>query len=281
MSGIIRRSFLVCSALLLLTACQSLQQGSSADQVDQFAAVEAQFATHLADQQLALAGQQLEELSSTHAEDPRFLELQQRLANAWLAKGEQALQNADIETASAALIQAKRLLPQAPALTEGLSAALNAAKKPIEEKPPVAPAPVKQAPIKQKPAAPVEQENIVEPSLKQADTESDVVVTPPPRRTIKARLIDANAAHSVIPMPMLDNRNNYQLGRLLDDVAVDVVRFRAAVSIVVADTRDFHWVAALLSARVKKIDGNFKPRLTEVIRSEEPAQLIITPSSTL
>lgn len=281
MSGIIRRSFLVCSAVLLLTACQSLQQDSSADQVDEFAVAEMQFATHLADQQLALAGQQLDQLSNTHAEDPRLLELQQRLANAWLAQGEQALQNADIEAASAALIQAKRLLPQAPALTEGLSAALSAAKKPIEEQPAVIPAPVKQPPVQKKPVKPAEQEKPDEPSLEQADTEPDSTVAPPPRRTIKARLIDANAAYSVIPMPMLDKRNNYQLGRLLDDVAVDVVRFRAAVSIEVADTRDFHWVAALLSARVKKIDGNFKPRLTEVIRSDTPAQLIITPSKTL
>ncbi len=77
---------------------------------------------------------------------------------------------------------------------------------------------------------------------------------------------------------MLANRNNHQLGRLLDDVAADVVRFRAAVSIEVADTRDFHWVAALLSARVKKLDANFNPRLQEVIRSDEAAQLVITPN---
>ena len=52
---------------------------------------------------------------------------------AWLQSGEQALQDADVDTASAALIQAKRLLPQAPALTEGLSAALAAVQAPIAE----------------------------------------------------------------------------------------------------------------------------------------------------
>ena len=71
------------------------------------------------------------------------------------------------------------------------------------------------------------------------------------------------------------------MGRLLDDVASDVVRFRAAVSIEVADTRDFHWVATLLSARVKKLDASFKPRLQEVIRSDSPAQLVITPNKSL
>ena len=82
-------------------------------------------------------------------------------------------------------------------------------------------------------------------------------------------------------MPMLASRNDHQLGRLLDDVASDVVRFRAAVSIEVADTRDFHWVATLLSARVKRLDASFKPRLQEVIRSDSPAQLVITPNKPL
>lgn len=290
MSGIIRRSFLVCSLALLLTACQSLQQDSSAPQVDEFAAAELQFATYLADQQLALAGQQLEALSSTHAEDPRLADLQQRLANAWLAAGEQALQASDIETASAALIQAKRLLPQAPALTEGLSAALAAAQTPVIEEPTPAPAP---APTPIKPPAPRKkpeptekpvpavQAEPEEASAELPEVEAEAPAAPQPRRTLRARIIDANAPYSVIPMPMLRNRNDHQLGRLLDDVAVDVVRFRAAVTIEVADTRDFHWVAALLSTRVKKIDASFKPRLTEVIRSEEPAQLIITPNSSL
>ena len=101
------------------------------------------------------------------------------------------------------------------------------------------------------------------------------------RSTLKARLLDVDAPYTVVPMPMLNARNNHQLGRLLDDVAADVVRFRAAVSIEVADTRDFHWVAALLSARVKKLDASFKPRLQEVIRSDTPAQLVITPNKLL
>lgn len=289
MSGFIRRSLLVCSALLVLTACQSLQQDSSAQQVDEFAAAQVQFEAHLDAQQLALAGQQLDELSNTYADEPRLLELQQALANAWLAKGEQALQNADLTAASAALIQAKRLLPQAPALTEGLSAALSAAQTPTVQEPaptPAATAPAKRAapPSKAKPAPAVkvepEQEEAA-PSIEPSAADTAETVTPAPQRTLRARIIDANAPYSVIPLPMLRNRNDHQLGRVLDDVAVDVVRFRAAVTIEVADTRDFHWVAALLSTRVKKINASFKPRLKEVIRSEEPAQLIITPSSSL
>ena len=72
---------------------------------------------------MELAGQQFAELSSHHPDEPRLAGVQQRLANAWLERGEQALQEADLTTASAALMQAKRL-SDAPALTEGLSAAL-------------------------------------------------------------------------------------------------------------------------------------------------------------
>ena len=69
--------------------------------------------------------------------------------------------------------------------------------------------------------------------------------------------------------------------RLLDAVAADVVKFRATVAIEVADTRDFHWVAALLLARVKKLDANFQPRLQEVIQNDKPAKLIITRNPSL
>ena len=115
----------------------------------------------------------------------------------------------------------------------------------------------------------------MEPKLEQAP----LATTKP--RSKKARIIDPLADSTTLPMPMLASRNDHQLGRLLDDVASDVVRFRAAVSIEVADTRDFHWVATLLSARVKKLDASFKPRLQEVIRSDSPAQLVITPNKSL
>lgn len=289
MSRFIERSLLVCSLLLALSACQSTV--NHADQqpvIDEFAIAEQVFVTHLDAQQLQQAAQQLAELQRNHADEPRIADLQQRLADAWLASGEQALQDGDIDAASAALIQAKRLLPQAPALTEGLSSAIAAAQLPVlePEPEPVPPAVTRPRPARPKTAP-------VKPALTEpAPTVDSAEVEPPapdkpeevpaPKRSkIKARVIDANADFSVVPLPMLKNRNDHQLGRLLDDVAVDVVRFRAAVTIEVADTLDFHWVAALLSARVKKLDANFKPRLHEVIRSEEPARLVITPNKSL
>ena len=290
MSRFFGRSLLACGLLLILTACQTTVQQPSEPEVDTFAVAELVFANHLADQQLELAGQQLKALRQNHPDKPRINVLQQRLASAWLAAGEQALKNADVETASAALIQAKRLLPQAPALTEGLSAAIADAQKPVVE--PVVtqpvevktPAPYKQ-PVQKKPSVVAEPKAESAPAVVVEQPKPELKIQPPastPKPSkVKSRLVDVNALYTIVPMPMLNTRSEHQLGRLLDAVAADVVKFRAAVTVEVADTRDFHWVAALLLARVKKLDANFQPRLQEVIQDDKPAQLIITPNPSL
>lgn len=284
MSPLIGRNLIALSLFFILSACQSTIQHDHDSMIDEFAVAELVFNTHLAAHELEPAGQQLDALRQTHPNDLRLDTLQQRLATAWLANGEQALKEADIDTASAALMQAKRLLPQAPALTEGLSSALAAVQTPVVE--PAAPAvqrPMRrQQPLPKlapkKPAVPRNIDSAVT-KVEPASVADETALTPPVRTTKqKARVLDLNNVSTVIGLPMLATRNNHQLGRLLDDVAVDVVKFRAAVSIEVADTRDFHWVAALLSARVKKLDTNFMPRLKEVIRSDNTAQLVITPS---
>ncbi len=150
----------------------------------------------------------------------------------------------------------------------------------VEPEPePVVPPPVQRPkPTPKKPAVISQPQPQPQVLIEQPEPVEDIIPPAPVTSKLKARIIDVNAPHTLVPMPMLAARNNHQLGRLLDDVAADVVKFRAAVTIEVADTRDFHWVAALLSARVKKLDANFKPRLQEVIRSDQPAQLIITPN---
>ena len=288
MSPLIGRSLVALSLFVVLSACQNNAQKNPEPTIDDFAAAELVFNTHLAAQELESAGQQLDALRDSDPSEPRLEELQQRLATAWLATGEQALKDADIDTASAALMQAKRLLPKAPALTQGLSTALAAVQEPILEPaaPPVQPSVVRKQPLPRlapAPKQPVKESVAAQPEapevvVEQPQPQELIELTPPIRSKLKARVLDLNAAQTTIALPMLANRNNHQLGRLLDDVAADVVRFRAAVSIEVADTRDFHWVAALLSARVKKLDANFNPRLQEVIRSDEAAQLVITPN---
>ena len=294
MTHILWRSLLAFSLAMALSACQAPAKQISEPVIDQFAVSAQVFDTYVEGNQLVAAEQQLQTLGADYSDDERLPALQQRLAAAWLKNGQQALQNADVLAASTALMHAKRLMPQAPALTEGLSTALAEVQaqvvppvveqeivKPVVKRPAAAkPAPRVPArkiatPIKTAPAVTVIEPTVMEPKLEQAP----LATTKP--RSKKARIIDPLADSTTLPMPMLASRNDHQLGRLLDDVASDVVRFRAAVSIEVADTRDFHWVATLLSARVKKLDASFKPRLQEVIRSDSPAQLVITPNKSL
>ena len=294
MTQIIWRSLLAFSLAMALSACQAPAKQISEPVIDQFAVSAQVFDTYVEGNQLVAAEQQLQTLGADYSDDERLPALQQRLAAAWLKNGQQALQNADVLAASTALMHAKRLMPQAPALTEGLSTALAEVQaqvvppvveqeivKPVVKRPAAAkPAPRVPArkiatPIKTAPAVTVIEPTVMEPKLEQAP----LATTKP--RSKKARIINPLADSTTLPMPMLASRNDHQLGRLLDDVASDVVRFRAAVSIEVADTRDFHWVATLLSARVKKLDASFKPRLQEVIRSDSPAQLVITPNKSL
>lgn len=294
MTQIIWRSLLAFSLATALSACQAPAKQISEPVIDQFAVSAQVFDTYVEGNQLVAAEQQLQTLGADYSDDERLPALQQRLAAAWLKNGQQALQNADVLAASTALMHAKRLMPQAPALTEGLSTALAEVQAqvvpPVVEqeivkpvvKPPAAAKPAPRVParkiatpIKTAPAVTVIEPTVMEPKLEQAP----LATTKP--RSKKARIIDPLADSTTLPMPMLASRNDHQLGRLLDDVASDVVRFRAAVSIEVADTRDFHWVATLLSARVKKLDASFKPRLQEVIRSDSPAQLVITPNKSL
>ena len=282
MSRFIRRSVLVCSLLAILTACQNTAQRAIEPHIDELAVAEVVFANHLDANQLDLAGQELTDLRGKYPNEQRIADLQQRLASAWLSAGEQALKEADVDTARAALIEAKRLLPQAPALTEGLHAALLAVQVPQVVPSVTPPVAVTKRPVVRKP--PVQKQTPVKTELMpkveplEPEPEPQMPQPAPTPSKAKARIIDVNAPHTIVLLPMLQARNNHRLGRLLDDVAADVVKFRAAVTIEVANTRDFHWVAALLSARVNKLDGSFKPRLVEVIRSDGPAQLVITPS---
>ena len=286
MSRFFGRSLLACCLLLILTACQTIVQQPREPEVDTFAIAELVFENHLANRQMELASQQLDALRLSHPDDSRIDILQQRLANAWLAAGGQALKDGDVEAASAALIQAKRLLPQAPALTEGLSAAIADVQKPVVE-PVIAPVKVvktpeiRKKPVQKKPTVPVEPEPKPAVVIEQPEPAPETPPSVVKPSKVKSRLVDVSASFTVVPMPMLNTRSEHQLGRLLDAVAADVVKFRAAVTVEVADTRDFHWVAALLLARVKKLDANFQPRLQEVIQDDKPAQLIITPNPSL
>lgn len=95
----------------------------------------------------------------------------------------------------------------------------------------------------------------------------------------RARLIDPNAASSNVPMPMLDANDRDGLRNLLDRVAADVVAFDCAVRLQVREAKDYPFVAALLSARIKKLDPGFSPQFSPVLKPDQEPRLVLSPQS--
>ena len=78
--------------------------------------------------QLQQAESQLASLRQRAAGDTRLEQYQRQLAENHLQQGQTALQNGDLNGASASLGKARGLLPQAPALTSGLDNAIAKAR---------------------------------------------------------------------------------------------------------------------------------------------------------
>lgn len=232
--------------------------------------------------QLQQAESQLASLRQRAAGDTRLEQYQRQLAENHLQQGQTALQNGDLNGASASLGKARGLLPQAPALTSGLDNAIakaRAAELAAAEQAQLA---AKQAAAKQA-AAKAEQARQQKLAAERAAAQkkaaaalaaSQVPVAP---AKPQAQLIKPDAASSSISLLMLDEKDNDGLRKLLDGVAADVVNFDCAVRIDVRQAKDFPWVAALLSARVKKLDPAFKLQLSQALNAEQVPQLVLTP----
>ena len=232
--------------------------------------------------QLQQAESQLASLRQRAAGDTRLEQYQRQLAENHLQQGQTALQNGDLNGASASLGKARGLLPQAPALTSGLDNAIakpRVAELAAAEQAQLA---AKQAAAKQA-AAKAEQARQQKLATERAAAQkkaaaalaaSQVPVAP---AKPQAQLIKPDAASSTISLLMLDEKDNDGLRKLLDGVAADVVNFDCAVQIDVRQAKDFPWVAALLSARVKKLDPAFKLQLSQALNAEQVPQLVLTP----
>ena len=232
--------------------------------------------------QLQQAESQLASLRQRAAGDTRLEQYQRQLAENHLQQGQTALQNGDLNGASASLGKARGLLPQAPALTSGLDNAIakaRAAELAAAEQAQLA---AKQAAAKQA-AAKAEQARQQKLAAERAAAQkkaaaalaaSQVPVAP---AKPQAQLIKPDANSSTISLLMLDEKDNDGLRKLLDGVAADVVNFDCAVRIDVRQAKDFPWVAALLSARVKKLDPAFKLQLSQALNAEQVPQLVLTP----
>lgn len=108
---------------LLLAACQSGPQVASRP-TDELAGAFRQLEQSLAAGRLDEADNQLQALRQRAAGDSRLQQYQRQLAETYLRQGQQALQAGDLNQAAQALGQARRLMPQAPALTTGLEEAI-------------------------------------------------------------------------------------------------------------------------------------------------------------
>ena len=232
--------------------------------------------------QLQQAESQLASLRQRAAGDTRLEQYQRQLAENHLQQGQTALKNGDLNGASASLGKARGLLPQAPALTSGLDNAIakaRAAELAAAEQAQLA---AKQAAAKQA-AAKAEQARQQKLAAERAAAQkkaaaalaaSQVPVAP---AKPQAQLIKPDAARSTISLLMLDEKDNDGLRKLLDGVAADVVNFDCAVRIEVRQAKDFPWVAALLSARVKKLNPAYKLQLSQALNTEQVPQLVLTP----
>ena len=232
--------------------------------------------------QLQQAESQLASLRQRAAGDTRLEQYQRQLAENHLQEGQTALKNGDLDGASASLGKARGLLPQAPALTSGLDNAIAKARVAELAAAEQAQLAAKQAAAKQA-AAKAEQARQQKLATERAAAQkkaaaalaaSQVPVAP---AKPQAQLIKPDAASSSISLLMLDEKDNDGLRKLLDGVAADVVNFDCAVRIDVRQAKDFPWVAALLSARVKKLDPAYKLQLSQALNTEQVPQLVLTP----
>lgn len=251
----------ILAAALLVSACQ----GNASSQPTPVVAPQAQPADPYAELQETLAAGKLEQaeqqwlaLRSAAAGDERVEAFRRQLAEAYMQRGETALRQGDLNTATSALGHARGLMPKAPALTAGLDGAINRAK--------VDPARAEQARRMQQ-AAQQQMQQIIQ-------TPPDGELKPLPGAP---HLIDPQAASSAVPLPMLDGTGQGGLGAVLDAVAADVVAYRCRVHIEVRRDSDYPLVSDQLLARVKKLSPDFDLHLSHVVQADKPTRLILTP----
>ncbi len=275
-------------ACLLLAGCQSAPQVANLPTDDLVSAFR-QLDQSLAAGQLSQAEGQLSALQQRAAGDTRLEQYQRQLAEAYLGQGQQALQAGDLDRATRALSQARSLLPQAPALTTGLDGAIAQARAARQAEQAAAEA-ARQAAERAEEAARLEQARqsrlAAERQAAALQAAQMAVVAAPPAAAVpaapakpRARVIDPQASSSRVSLAMLDNQDNERLRSLLDTVAEDVVAFRCAVRIEVREAKDYPWVAALLSARIKRLDPAFNPRLSQVVKPGQVPQLVLSPQT--
>ncbi|MGE8358424.1 PA5502 family lipoprotein [Pseudomonas sp.] len=277
MKSFASRALALLTVSLLLHGCQSAPQPANLP-TDDLVSSFRQLDQSLASGQLTVAESQLASLQQRAQGDTRLEQYQRQLAEAYLAQGQQALQSGDLNHATKALSHARSLMPQAPALTTGLDGAITQAREAEVNAAENARRAAEQAAARAELARHEQARQLKLAAEHQAAALQATEQQPAPAPAApKAKLIDPAATSSVVPLPMLDNQDNERLRSLLDRVAEDVVAFRCAVHIEVRQAKDYPWVAALLNARIKRLDPGFTPRLSQAIKPTQTPQLILSP----
>ena len=262
--------------VLLLVGCQNTQP-HSVPPVDDLVIAFRQLDLSLAEERLDDARSQLGALQQRASRDTRLEQYQRQLAEAYMEQGQEALQRGDLDRAAQALGQTRSLMPQAPALSHDLNQTIDSARAARQA---AADQQAREAAMK---VEAERQQRLASERQAEAKARAAVAATPASQpapvvaNTPRARLIDPSAATSTVALPMLDSQDNENLRRLLDGVAADVVTFRCAVRIEVREAKDYPWVAALLSARIKKLDPTFRPQLSQKITPQQVPRLLLSP----
>lgn len=260
--------------VLLLAGCQNTPSHKVLP-VDELVSAFRQLDVSLAEERLDDARSQLDALQRRASGDTRLEQYQRQLADAYMEQGREALQQGDLDRAAQALGQARSLLPQAPSLSHDLNQAIDRAREARQN---AAEQQAREAAARLDAQRQEQLRLAAERQLKAAAAAvTEPAVEPVVERAPKARLIDLDATTSSVALPMLDNQDNENLRRLLDSVAADVVTFHCAVRIEVREAKDYPWVAALLSARIKKLDPTFRPRLSQKIVPQQVPRLLLSP----
>lgn len=232
----------------------------------------------------------------TEATDVRIEQYQRELAGAYLRKGQQQLSAGNASAAADSLAKAKPYIAMAPNLKAQYDKSLAATVPAVTRAPAPASAPAAKpvpsaeeiaarradAERREREAAALAEKKAAQKKAaeeKAAQAERDAEAKRLAEATPRAKLIDPNAASSEIAMPMLDAQDRESLRDLLDAVAADVVAFNCAVRVEVRESKDYPFVAALLSARIKKLSPGLVPQLSPSLKPDQVPRLVLSPQA--
>lgn len=224
---------------------------------------------------LADAEHQLQGLQQRIPGDTRLQGARRLLAAAYLAQGRRHLASGDLAAAGQALQQARRHLPNADedaALERDIGAARAAAEARAQAQALAA----QQAEAQRLQALrQAEQARAAQAQALAAEQARAAAAAAAEAARREPQHIDLSKPLNQIALPMLDQQDNQALRELLDGVAADLVQFDCRLQIQVRQVRDYAWVAALLAARVKKLDSHYELQPRQVLLPEQAPQLLL------